>query len=88
MNNKKLQSYIYNTAKWQGYDVALVFDEWVRMPDYFTKVGTLTIQNNYMSGGTTVSFYSVKKENTKKLRNQLTAFSKDVPQDVIINIIK
>ncbi|WP_028121078.1 glycosyltransferase family protein [Epilithonimonas tenax] len=87
-DNKKLQSYIYNTAKWQGYDVALVFDEWVRMPDYFTKVGTLTIQNNYMSGGTTVSFYSVKKENTKKLRNQLTAFSKDVPQDVIINIIK
>ena len=87
-DNKKLQSYIYNTAKWQGYDVALVFDEWVRMPDYFTKVGTLTIQNNYMSGGTTVSFYSVKKKNKKKLRNQLTAFSKDVPQDVIINIIK
>ena len=69
-DNKKLQAYIYNTAKLQDFEVALVFDEWVKMPDYFSKVGTLTIQNNYMAGGTTVSFYAVKKENTDKLRNQ------------------
>lgn len=87
-DNKKLQAYIYNTAKLQDFEVALVFDEWVKMPDYFSKVGTLTIQNNYMAGGTTVSFYAVKKENTDKLRNQLVEFSKQTPKDVIINIIK
>lgn len=87
-DNKKLQAYIYNTAKLQDFEIALVFDEWVKMPDYFSKVGTLTIQNNYMAGGTTVSFYSVKKENTEKLRNQLVEFSKQTPKDVIINIIK
>ncbi|MCD9854002.1 glycosyltransferase family 39 protein [Epilithonimonas sp. JDS] len=87
-DNKKLQAYIYNTAKLQDFEVALVFDAWVKMPDYFSKVGTLTIQNNYMSGGTTVSFYSIKKENTDKLRNQLVEFSKKTPKDVIINIIK
>lgn len=87
-DNKKLQTYIYNTAKLQDFEVALVFDEWVKMPDYFSKVGTLKIQNNYMAGGTTVSFYSIKKENTDKLRNQLVEFSKQTPKDVIINIIK
>ncbi|TDX84243.1 EpsG family protein [Epilithonimonas xixisoli] len=87
-DNKKLQAYIYNTAKLQDFEVALVFDEWVKMPDYFSKVGTLTIQDNYMAGGTTVSFYAVKKENTNKLRNQLVEFSKQTPKDVIINIKK
>lgn len=87
-DNKKLQAYIYNTAKLQDFEVALVFDEWVKMPDYFSKVGTLTIQNNYMAGGTTVSFYSIKKEDTDKVRNQLVEFSKQTPKDVIINIIK
>lgn len=87
-DNKKLQAYIYNTAKLQDFEVALVFDEWVKMPDYFSKVGTLTIQNNYMAGGTTVSFYSIKKENADKLRSQLVEFSKQTPKDVVINIIK
>ena len=87
-DNKELQAYVYNTARLQDFEVALVFDEWVKMPDYFTKVGTLTIQNNYMSGGTTVSFYAIKKDHTDKLRNQLAEFSKHTPKDVLINIIK
>lgn len=87
-DNKKLQAYIYNTAKLQDFEVALVFDEWVKMPDYFMKIGTLTIPDLYMAGGTTVSFYSIKKENTDKLRNQLVEFSKQTPKDVVINIIK
>ncbi|MFC4164565.1 EpsG family protein [Epilithonimonas zeae] len=86
-DNKALQKYVYNAAKNQMFDVALVFDEWVKMPDYFSKVGTLTIQNNYMAGGTTVSFYSVQKENTLRLRNQLIEFSKKTPKDVIIKIV-
>jgi hypothetical protein len=86
-DNKALQQYVYDTAKNQNFDVALVFDEWVKMPDYFSKVGTLTIQNNYMSGGATVSFYSVQKENTQSLRNQLIQFSKETPKDVIIKIV-
>lgn len=87
-DSKNLQNYIYNTSKNQGFDVALVYDSWAKMPDYFIKVGTLTIQNNYICGGTTVSFYSIKAENTAELRNQLIEFSKQTPKDVIINIIK
>lgn len=87
LDNKNLQNYVAKTAKNQMFDVAVVFDEWVKMPDYFSKVGTLTIQNNYMSGGTTVSFYSVQKENTLRLKNQLIQFSKETPKDVIIKIV-
>jgi hypothetical protein len=85
--NKALQSYIFKTAKNLNFEIALVFDEWVKMPDYFVKVGTLTIQDNYICGGKTVSFYSVKKENADKLRNQLIEFSKETPKDVIVKII-
>lgn len=87
-DNRNLQDYIYKTSKLQDFEVALVYDSWAKMPDYFTKVGTLTIQDNYICGGETVSFYSIKKENTDKLRNQLVEFSKQTPKDVIINIIK
>ena len=86
-DNKTLQDYIYKTSKTLNFEVALVFDEWVKMPDYFTKAGTLTIPDLYMAGGTTVSFYSVKPENTDKLRNQLIEFSKETPKDVIIKIV-
>ncbi|GGG47856.1 EpsG family protein [Epilithonimonas arachidiradicis] len=86
-DNKALQQYVYDTAKNQNFDVALVFEEWVKMPDYFSKVGTLTIPDNYMAGGKTVSFYSVQKENTQRLRNQLIQFSKQTPKDVIIKIV-
>ncbi len=86
-DNVKLQQYISDTAVSQNYDIALVFDEWIKMPDYFSKVGTLSIQENYICGGTTVSFYAVKKENAGKLRNQLIEFSKRTPKDVIINIV-
>ncbi|WP_139258287.1 hypothetical protein [Epilithonimonas mollis] len=87
-DNKALQKYVYDTARNLNFEIAIVFDEWVKMPDYFSKAGTLTIQNNYMAGGTTVSFYAVKKENTDQLKHQLKEFSRHVPKDVIIKIIK
>jgi len=86
--SKDLQDYIYDTSNSQEFEIALVYDRWVKMPDYFNKVGTITISNNYICGGPTVSFYSIKKENTDKLRSQLVEFSKQMPKDVIINIIK
>ena len=73
-------------TKERDFDIALVFDEWVKMPDYFVKAGTLSINNNYICGGTTVSFYVVKKENADKLRKQLSDFSKQTPKDVTIKI--
>lgn len=84
---KSLQSYFYKTAKAENFDIALVYDSWAKMPDYFTKVGTLTLTDNYICGGKTVSFYSVKKENAEKLRNQLKEFSAKTPKDVIVKII-
>jgi len=86
-DSKNLQDYISNTSKSQDFDIALVYDSWAHMPDYFTKVGTLAIQDNYICGGSTVTFYSVKKENAEKLRAQLMQFSKEVPKDVSIKII-
>ena len=44
------------------------------------------INNNYICGGTTVSFYAVKKENADKLRKQLADFSKQTAKDVTIKI--
>ena len=79
-------SRIAKTAENRNFDIALVFDEWVKMPDYFVKAGTLSINNNYICGGTTVSFYAVKKENADKLRKQLADFSKQTPKDVTIKI--
>ncbi|MBO6200910.1 MAG: hypothetical protein J6N74_04740, partial [Chryseobacterium sp.] len=86
-DSKNLQDYISNTSKSQDFDIALVYDSWAHMPDYFTKVGTLAIQDNYICGGRTVTFYSVKKENADRLRSQLVQFSKEVPKDVSIKII-
>lgn len=86
VDNKNLQTYIAKTAENRNFDIALVFDEWVKMPDYFVKAGTLSINNNYICGGTTVSFYVVKKENADKLRKQLSDFSKQTPKDVTIKI--
>lgn len=88
IDNDRLKNYIYKTAKEDNFQVALVYDGWAKVPDYFQKVGTLTIQHNYICGGSSVSFYSIKKENTDKLRSQLVEFSKQTPKDVIINIIK
>lgn len=85
-DNKALQKFIYNTARKQNFEVALVFDEWVKMPDYFIKVGTWTIQDNYMSGGKTVSFYAVNKKNKGTLKNQFIEFSKKIPKDIIVKI--
>lgn len=87
-DTKDLQDYIYNTSRSQDFDVALVYHTWAKMPDYFTKVGTIEILDNYICGGSIVTFYAVKKENTDKLRSQLVEFSKQMPKDVIINIIK
>ena len=86
VDNKNLQTYIARTAEHKNFDIAFVFDEWVKMPDYFLKAGTLSINNNYICGGTTVSFYAVKKENADKLRKQLSDFSKQTPKDVTIKI--
>lgn len=38
-DNKALQTYVYDTAKNQNFELAVVSDEWVRMPDYFIKEG-------------------------------------------------
>lgn len=86
-DNKPLQKYIADVTKNGEYKVAIVFEDWVKMPDFYTKVGALTLHDNYMNGGSTVSFFAIKEEQVAILKNQLKEFSQKVPKDVTITIV-
>lgn len=88
VKNQPLENYIKKTAINDHFELAIVYEDWAHMPEDFTKVGTLSIQNNYICGGPTVTFYAIKKQDADKLRAQLTEFSKQIPNDVSIKIVK
>ncbi len=86
-DNKPLQDYIQKMAEGGRYEVAMVYEHWVKMPSTFVKVGALEIKDNYISGGSVVSFYATKHEDVDKIKKQLRDFSKKVPKDVMITIV-
>jgi len=88
IKNQPLEDYIKKTAVEEHFELAIVYANWAKMPEDFTEVGTLSIQNNYICGGPTVTFYAIKKQDADKIRVQLTEFSKQVPKDVSIKILK
>ncbi len=84
--NQKLTDYIQKTTA--DYDIAVVYDSWVKLPDGLSKAGSWTIKDNFICGSPTVSFYSIKKENLSELENNLTDFRKEMPKDITIKINK
>ncbi|WP_326981226.1 hypothetical protein VUJ46_13260 [Chryseobacterium sp. MYb264] len=88
IRNKPLEDYVKKTAIDENFELAIVYERWVKMPDDFIKVATLSIQNNYICGGPTVTFYAIRSQDAGKLRAQLTEFSRHIPKDVSLQILK
>ena len=84
--NKKLAEYIQNETK--NYDIAIVYDSWIKMPPGFNKAAFWSIKDNYICGSDVVTFYTVKKTELKNLKTNLHQFEKQMPQDVEVKIIK
>lgn len=67
----------------KGTDLAIVYDQWVPVPDSWVKVATWTIPNNYISAFPTVSFYVLNKRNYSLLKKNLIMFEKSrLPKEV------
>lgn len=81
--NKELTQFVKDYSDKEKYDIAIVYDEWITMPDSFIKVGEWTIKNGYIVGGNTVSFYAIGKDKKQKLIDDLKKYEKHLPKDVI-----
>lgn len=80
--NKELTEFVKDYSEKEDYDIAIVYDEWITMPDSFIKVGEWTIKNGYIVGGNTVSFYAIGKDKKEKLIDDLKKYEKYLPKDV------
>lgn len=81
--NKELTKFVKDYSEQEKYDIAIVYEEWITMPDNFIKVGEWTIKNGYIVGGNTVSFYAIGQDKKQKLINDLKKYEKHLPKDVI-----
>lgn len=79
--------------------IAIIYDSWFRYnissPFYFnnciskwTPVEKWTINNNYICGDSTITFYSINFNHTDTLRNYLNLFSNELPAGVKRETIK
>lgn len=84
--NQKLRNYVKNYTNSQNFDIAIVYDSWLKMPDNYKFAGDWTIQNNYICGNPEVSFYAVKPEHFPVLISNLENFNKEIPKEVKVNI--
>jgi len=68
--------------------IALVYDNWVGdwVPSEWKRVGTWTIQDNFICAGETVSFYAVRPEEEAALRAHLAAFAPILPPGVVVKV--
>ncbi|KMQ65888.1 hypothetical protein ACM39_15790 [Chryseobacterium sp. FH2] len=84
--NPQLRNFVYQYSENNSYDIALVYDSWLHMPDNFQKVGQWTIQNNYISGDSKVSIYSIRPDGKNGLIENLKEFRVTMPKDINIKI--
>ncbi|MBL7708382.1 MAG: hypothetical protein JNJ86_04890, partial [Chitinophagaceae bacterium] len=64
--------------------LAIVYDEWFdkRLLQRWNKVATWQISDNVITGGDTVSFYSIDSTSGQKLRRNVAAFEPLLPKKV------
>lgn len=64
--------------------LAIVYDEWFdkRLLEGWTKVATWQISDNVITGGDTVSFYSIDSADARQLRKDVAAFQSLLPAKV------
>lgn len=81
-NNQKLIQYISDYTRQNDFDIAVVYDNWIKMPVNFKKIGSWDIQDNYICGNPKVTFYEIKKDS--KLLERFIQFKKELPHTVIV----
>ena len=74
---------IYRICKDANVKIALLYRQWfAALPSEWVKTGTLTIPNNVICGGDTVSIYAVDPSEREQLLKHLNEFSQILPKDV------
>jgi hypothetical protein len=71
--------------------IAIVYDHWftdeAALPSDWRRVGTLTIEYNFVCGGDTIVFYALNNAAAAKLDRDLRDFAATVPSDVHVRTI-
>ena len=62
--------------------IAVLYDEWIRIPSQWRRVGSWTIRKNVVAGGTTVSFYALDPAEAAPLAQKLKRFAPQLPATV------
>lgn len=78
---------IFELARSAGVHIAIVYTYWFEdlggLPKEWVEVGSWTIQKNVVTGGDRVTFFAVDPAEEERLRENLRAFSSQLPRDVI-----
>ena len=81
---------IERLTKQAGTRMAIVYDHWYPprppiggLPGGWVRVGTWTILNNIVAGGSTVSFYATENSEIGPLMQHLREFSASLPPEVV-----
>jgi len=75
-------------AEERKVQIAIVYDVHVggRIPTDWVRVGTWTIQNNFVCADETVSFYAVRRDEEANLRKCLAEFVPKLPPTVLVQM--
>lgn len=74
---------IYRICKDANVKIALLYSQWFpALPSEWVKTGALTIPNNVICGGDTVSIYAVDPSEREQLSKNLSEFSQILPKDI------
>ncbi len=65
-----------------GVKVAIVYDNWIRIPESWQRVGRWRIQDDVVTGGDTVSFYAIDPAEAPRLSEALRRFAPRLPKTV------
>jgi hypothetical protein len=72
--------------------IAIIFSSWFDryggVSEKWTEVGSLIIKNNIICGDKKTTFYATNKQTIEKLRISLQKFSKELPNETIIELKK
>lgn len=83
MDNRFYVENIDAITRMYGIKIAIVYEHWFPgLPDNWVKVADWMITDNFVCGGSTVSFYAIDPQETNRLSLVVKEFSKSLPHDV------
>jgi hypothetical protein len=89
-NNYWTPPFLDSLSRAENVRLAIVFDSWFSdsLLARWSKVATWTIPNNVICGDSTVSFYTIDKNNGDDLRKNLVEYQSSLPQGVRVRYYK